>query len=229
MYTTTANRIFWGLVILVALGLLIYVLVVLGQRFFTSQLDELNLKLATHRSEIEKLIARGPDETTFPQVESLASQVTSLHTALQAMQKETEGLKAQMVQIQSEGNPSTAIVNKLEVLEGAVDEVEMSLVQIRQQVQAFEQQHQALEHVLGPVLALDNPIVYDSTCPSGYSALEVTFQIWSANTELDRLRDYNRDRLICKASSASLTLPMLQQVITIDQTEEAIVGAGGMR
>ncbi len=214
---------------MVALGLLIYVLVVVGQRFVTSQIDELNLKLATHRSEIEKLIAREPDETTRPQVESLTSQVTSLHDALQAIQKETEGLKAQMAQIQREGNPSTSVVNKLEALDGAMDEIEMSLVQIRQQVHALEQQHQALEHVLGPVLALDNPVVYDSTCPSGYSALEITFQIWNANTELDRLRDYNRDRLICKASSAPLTLPMLQQVITIYPTEEAIVGAGRMR
>ncbi|MBI3659006.1 hypothetical protein HY230_00855 [Candidatus Acetothermia bacterium] len=238
MDTVTANRVFWGVVVLAAVGFIFYLVIVIGSREFTSQIDKLSLAVNRQNAEIENLKSKPMDAVARQQVESLTDQLKTVAETLQSVppqiqanQREIEQIKTQL----SNNVNNATIVTRLATLESqnkdllsSMDELKASMANVSQQVRAFDEHQQALQQVLGPVLAIDNPIPYDSTCPPGYSALEITFQIWSANTELDRLHDTNRDRLICKASTPAMTLPSLSQVIASDserREEKSIRGS----
>jgi hypothetical protein len=115
-------------------------------------------------------------------------------------------------------------------LQSALGELQVSLKSMSQLVKEFEQKQKTLEQVLGPVLLVDNPMPYNAACPQGYSVLEITFQIWSANTELDRLHDDNRDRMICKpATVITSMLPLASQTVSTYRPEDDVIGPGGIR
>ncbi len=232
METTTVNRIFWGLLILAATGLSVYVAIALAQRQLSPIQDQvklLNQNLANQSAEFAKLKATDFATSVQTQVENLTGQLKGLAETVQAQQKELENFKNQMQQAAGTSQIFTKRLESLETmnanLQSSVDELETNIFNVTKE---FEQRQQALESLLGPVLVVDNPMPYNSTCPEGYATLEITFFVWSANTELDRLHDLNRDRLICKPAQGVPMLPSLSQTMGVSSLKEDRMGSGGL-
>jgi flagellar biosynthesis chaperone FliJ len=233
--STTTNRWLWGVLLVAAIGLSAYAIVALTQRQLSplqDQIQQLSQNVTSQNSDLSKLKSTENVVLSQTQLENISGQLKELSESVQAQQKELENLKNQMEQSAKSSQP---FVQRLEALETAnadlhssVDELEVSMENISQE---FAQRQQALERILGPVLVIDNPMPYNTSCPAGYAALEIIFQIWSANTELDRLHDLNRDRLICKPASLTptLMLPSISQTVNVYDPEEDRAGPGGLR
>jgi cell division protein FtsL len=91
MDTLTANKIFWGLLAMAAIGFLVYLLILLGQRELgkiVEELTQLNRNIESQKVDIDKLKANKSndvDKAAKSQIEGLTSQLQSLNEILRSV------------------------------------------------------------------------------------------------------------------------------------------------